>query len=176
METGKLNITVRNLTPDDIPAIKEIEKKSFKTLWPYDSFECEMNNSSSVFIGAFNDNSLVGYMGSWLIVDEAHITTVAVDPQHRGICLGKLLVWCMLEICIKRNCIWATLEVNDHNVPARKLYEYFGFKTISFRKDYYGIGEDAHIMLLRHILRKDFKVKMEEIRKEWEEHLCLSWE
>ena len=176
METGKLNITVRNLTPGDIPAIKAVEKQCFKTPWPFDSFENEMNNNSSVFIGAFNEDRLAGYMGSWIIVDEAHITTVAVDPEFRGIRMGKLLVWCMLDICIRRECIWATLEVNDHNTPARKLYEHFGFKTISKRKDYYGKGEDAHIMMLHHILRKNFLERKQEIRKEWEENLCLSWE
>ena len=176
METGKLKIKIRNLTPYDITNIKEVEKLCFEVLWPPESFKKEMNNDVSVFIGTEIGNRLVGYMGAWIIVDEAHITTVAVDPSFRGKGIGKLLVWSMMNICVARECAWATLEVRVNNTPACSLYESFGFKTISVRKKYYETGEDANVMILRHILKPEFREKMEKIKKEWEENLCLSWE
>ena len=90
---------------------------------------------------------MVGYIGVWKIVDEGHITNVAVSPDYRRMQIGSALLKNMLEITAEEGIVRHTLEVRTGNEAAIGLYEKFGFETAGVRKGYYeDNGEDALIM------------------------------
>ena len=90
---------------------------------------------------------VVGYGGLWLMVDEAHVTSVAVRPEFRGRGLGELLMLSLLDIAMRMSARWVTLEVRVSNQPARKLYQKLGFREAGIRPRYYTDNhEDAVVM------------------------------
>jgi ribosomal-protein-alanine N-acetyltransferase len=93
------------------------------------------------------DGEIVGYGGMWLMVDEAHITTFAVHPAWRRQRIGERLLLAFLDLAVERGAHEATLEVRLSNVPARRLYEKYGFRPVGLRPRYYSDdNEDALIM------------------------------
>ena len=90
---------------------------------------------------------VVGFAGLWVMVDEAHVTTFAVDPHWRRRGVGERLLLGLLDIAAARRAREATLEVRLSNMPARRLYEKYGFRPVGIRPRYYSDnGEDALIM------------------------------
>lgn len=90
---------------------------------------------------------IYGFAGMWVMLDEAHVTTIGVAPEHRGRSLGEFLFLTMIEEAIRRRARWVTLEVRVSNSSAQALYEKYGFTRQGLRKRYYSDnGEDAHIM------------------------------
>lgn len=91
--------------------------------------------------------SIVGYAGLWLMVDEAHITTIAVSPRYQGQGVGELLLLALIDCAIALNARWLTLEVRVSNVIAQSLYRKYTFREMGVRKRYYSDdGEDALVM------------------------------
>jgi ribosomal-protein-alanine N-acetyltransferase len=91
--------------------------------------------------------SIVGYAGLWLMTDEAHITTIAVDPDFQGNGLGELLLIALIDRAKQIGARWLTLEVRVTNDVAQKLYEKYTFKEMGIRRRYYSDnGEDALVM------------------------------
>ena len=98
---------------------------------------------------------LAGFAGMWIMYDEAHITTIAVDPDYRGQGLGELLLVAMINEALRRGATWITLEVRVSNDLAQRLYRKYGFIVQGTRRRYYSDnGEDAYIMWSRSL--KDF--------------------
>src|SRR5687767_1775231 len=92
-------------------------------------------------------SAIIGFAGMWLAFDEAHITTIGVDPAQRGRGFGELLLLCMFDEAVKRGANWLTLEVRVTNVAAQALYRKYGFTAHGTRKRYYSDNnEDALIM------------------------------
>ncbi|MDP9373220.1 MAG: ribosomal protein S18-alanine N-acetyltransferase [Chloroflexota bacterium] len=90
---------------------------------------------------------ILGFGGMWVMLDEAHITTIGVTPEHRGRSLGELLFVTLLDEAQSRRARWVTLEVRVSNASAQALYEKYGFTQQGVRKRYYSDnGEDAYIM------------------------------
>ena len=91
--------------------------------------------------------AVIGFAGMWLAFDEAHITTIGVEPAQRGRGLGELLLLCMFDEAVGRNANWLTLEVRVTNTAAQALYRKYGFTAHGTRKRYYSDNnEDALIM------------------------------
>jgi len=91
--------------------------------------------------------SIVGYAGLWLMTDEAHITTIAVDPDFQGNGIGELLVVALIDRAQQIGARWLTLEVRVSNDVAQRLYEKYTFKEMGIRRRYYSDnGEDALVM------------------------------
>lgn len=141
-------VIIRYMTEQDIDEVLDIEKKSFKTPWSRDAFIKEIKqNKLAKYIVAFIDDKIVGYGGIWFIVDEGHITNIAVHPSFRGLGIGNLLVEGLIEICRERGMNRMTLEVRKSNKVAQSLYKKYGFKECGIRPGYYSdTKEDAVIM------------------------------
>jgi ribosomal-protein-alanine N-acetyltransferase len=91
--------------------------------------------------------SIVGYAGLWLMTDESHITTIAVDPDSQGNGIGELLLFALIDRSQQIGARWLTLEVRVSNTGAQKLYEKYTFKEMGLRRRYYSDnGEDALVM------------------------------
>lgn len=141
------SIKIRQMTLDDLDNIMEVEQLSFSVPWSRESFEGEvLQNKAAVYLVAQCDDRVIGYVGVWLIIDEGHITNVAVHPAFRNKGIGKKLLKTMIEFSNNLNITKLTLEVRPSNAYALKLYEGFGFKPAGVRPGYYSNGEDAVIM------------------------------
>lgn len=116
--------------------------------------------------------SLAGYAGLWLMLDEAHVTTIAVRPQYRGRGLGELLLIGLSEIAYDINARWLTLEVRVSNEVAQSLYRKYGFKPAGIRQRYYSDNqEDALIMWTDEIRSADWQRRFDELRTGLRERL-----
>ena len=143
-----LRLRILPMHVDDLPAIHEIEKQSFTTPWPPHAYRSELeSNDLAQYVSAWLGGRIVAYAGMWLVVDEAHITTFAVDPAWRRRRIGDRLLMALLDLAVARGARDATLEVRVSNLAARRLYEKFGFRPLGIRPRYYtDDGEDALVM------------------------------
>jgi [ribosomal protein S18]-alanine N-acetyltransferase len=138
----------RYLKEEDIDQILKIEELSFATPWTRQSFENELNlNQFAVYLVLEKEGQVIGYCGMWLIVDEAHITNIAVLPEFRGQKLGEAILRMIMEVAKKRGAKTMTLEVRVSNTVAQSLYRKLGFMNGGIRKNYYTDNyEDALVM------------------------------
>lgn len=146
------NFEICPLEEKYITSILSIESKSFSDPWSRDSMEKELINEFARYVVIKKEDSVVGYGGMWLILDEGHITNIAVAPDFRGMGIGNLIVGSLIDICKNEKIISMTLEVRKSNLPALYLYTKFGFITEGIRKAYYADNhEDAIIMWKRDL-------------------------
>ncbi|RJP16156.1 MAG: ribosomal-protein-alanine N-acetyltransferase [Candidatus Abyssobacteria bacterium SURF_5] len=144
-KVGKLSF--HTLSIKHLDEVLEIEKVSFRTPWTKYAFIHEIQFEKSVFKVLKLNGRIIGYGGFWHILDEAHISNIAIHPEYRGQGFGKMLLLHLLEEALQKGASKATLEVRRSNVIAQKMYSRFGFKIISVRKNYYtDEQEDALIM------------------------------
>ena len=110
---------------------------------------------------------IIGFAGMWQSFDEAHVTTIGVDPAYRGQSLGELLLLSMFDAALARGANWLTLEVRVTNEPAQALYRKYGFTVHGVRKRYYSDNhEDALIMWSRALSEPDVQAELENHRAE----------
>lgn len=133
---------------EHIDGIVTIENMSFKTPWTRDAFAYEFTrNKCARYIVILSDGMVAAYGGMWLMIDEAHITNIAVHPEFRGAGIGNLLVENMVKLAKDEGASAMTLEVRRNNIPAINLYKKYGFIEAAIRKGYYqDTKEDAIIM------------------------------
>lgn len=142
----KAEISFDILKKEYIPQICEIEKEAFLSPWSAKSFEGELDNTAAYYTIALNNGHVAGYGGFWRILDEGHITNIAVARSYRGQGIGKAVLAQMIKRAAALKIERMTLEVRVSNVAAIRLYEKFGFVTLGARPKYYENGEDALIM------------------------------
>jgi len=138
---------------DDLEQVGEIDRVSFSMPWPKKAFQYELNDNprSTLWVAEANTpgrkNQIVGVIVSWLIIDEVHIATLAIHPNHRGKGIAQRLILAALQDAVKKGAHQATLEVRANNIPAQELYRSFGFIVVGRRFQYYrDNNEDALIM------------------------------
>jgi ribosomal-protein-alanine N-acetyltransferase len=141
-------VTVEPMQLEDVAAVHEIERLSFRTPWPAYAFEQELRgNRLARYLVARAGDRVVGFAGLWMMVDEAHITTFGVHPEWRRQAIGRQLLLNLAELSIAIGARRMTLEVRESNVVAQALYRAFGFDTVGRRRAYYtDDGEDALVM------------------------------
>ena len=141
------NLIIEEMKENDINGVFEVEKNCFEDYWSKDSFRKELSNNLAKYLVAKIDNKVVGYVGIWFVVDEGHITNVAVHEDYRGQKIGDQLIKELVQVCKNNKIISMTLEVRASNVVAQNLYKKYGFKMAGIRKEYYSNNkEDAIIM------------------------------
>jgi ribosomal-protein-alanine N-acetyltransferase len=143
-----MGIIIRGMRESDLDRIMEIEVKAFSPPWSRESFLLELTkNLLARYIVAEVDGVVAGYGGIWLIIDEGHITNIAVDEKYRGLGIGNQLVEGLIQLCVDRDIKAMTLEVRKTNEVAKSLYKKYGFKEYGIRPGYYSDNnEDAIIM------------------------------
>lgn len=141
-------LVVEPMRMGDVATVLEIERLSFSSPWPAYAFEQELTaNRLARYVVARRDDRVIGFAGIWLMVDEAHITTFGVHPDHRRQGVGRRLLLRLAELAIELGTVRMTLEVRVSNVPAQALYRSFGFHVAGRRIAYYSDdGEDALVM------------------------------
>jgi ribosomal-protein-alanine N-acetyltransferase len=146
----QMPLNIRPMTLDDIDAVLAVEQVSFITPWSRDAFVAEAgDNDLAVYLVLEADGQVIGYAGTWVILDEAHVTNVAVMPAFRGQGLGERLMRSLIDKARGRGARRMTLEVRPTNAAARGLYGKLGFTACGLRPRYYSdTGEDAVIMWL----------------------------
>ncbi len=153
-------ITISPMTKEDIDDITKIEEEAYgKHHWAKSSFYDEMsNNLAKYYVAKTKTGETVGYAGTWHIIDEGHITTIAVKKDYLRNHIGEAIMQRIIDDCYKNNIKYLTLEVRVSNVPAIKLYEKYGFQSLGTRKGYYqDNNEDALIMWTENIFYEKFK-------------------
>jgi len=139
---------------EDIPRVHEIDIQSFSLPWPEKSFTFELTENPSslslVVEVVAQDRPLVviGMSVVWIIVDEAHIATIAIDPEFRGVGYGRSLLAETLRQSIQRGALMATLEVRESNLIAQELYRSLGFIIFGRRAHYYRDNDEDAIMMI----------------------------
>ncbi|MGX4598214.1 ribosomal protein S18-alanine N-acetyltransferase [Faecalimicrobium sp. JNUCC 81] len=141
------NLVIEMMTSKDIDGVFEVEKNCFEHHWSKDAFSKELKNDVARYLVAKIDGKVVGYVGIWFVMDEGHITNVAVHSDYRGRKIGDELVKKLVKLCKENKIVSMTLEVRVSNIVAQNLYKKYGFKLAGIRKEYYSDNkEDAMIM------------------------------
>jgi ribosomal-protein-alanine N-acetyltransferase len=150
----------------DIEDVAELEKRCYTLQWNPNAYATELGNTNAYYaVVRRSDGKLVGYGGIWVIIDELHVTTIAVDPVVRGRKLGERLLHFMLDEGIRRGATRATLEVRQSNIVAQRLYRKYGFVDVAQRKAYYSDNrENAIIMWAEGLTAPQYQQMLYEYR------------
>ena len=135
---------------DDLPAVIELDKLSFSLPWPERSFRFELteNTASRCWVAEL-DGKITGMIVAWLLVDEAHIATLATHPGFRRQGVARNLLTYALRYMSKEGAVTSFLEVRESNTAAQEMYHQFGYEEVGRRKRYYkDTNEDAILMTL----------------------------
>lgn len=146
-------MNIRRMTLDDLAQVVAIDKASFSLPWPERSFRFEISdNSASRAWVAEEDGKVVGAIVAWLLVDEAHIATIATHPDFRRRGIASKLLSHALRMMMNEGALTSVLEVRESNLAAQEMYRKFGFEETGRRPRYYkDNSEDAILMTLENI-------------------------
>ena len=149
-------IIIRRMTMADVDGVAAVEAATFPTPWSRDAFASEMKNVAARYLVAEKDGKIIGFAGAWIILDESHITNIAVYEAERGQGAGRKLTEGLMQYLSNLGAAYATLEVRKSNEVAQNLYKSLGFIKLGVRKRYYeDNGEDALIMVCDHMPEAD---------------------
>jgi ribosomal-protein-alanine N-acetyltransferase len=159
-------VNLRLMKQEDVPQVTEIDREAFPTLWPPANYERELKNGLAHYIVAGDEGGqyITGFAGLWMLVDEAHITNIAVREKHRRQGIGEALLIAIIELAIELGAQLITLEVRASNAEAQKLYSKYGFVRVGLRRGYYTDNrEDAVLMSIEDV--KSATAKLESLKR-----------
>ena len=141
------DVTIRRMTLSDVDGVHAIEKNTFARPWKKEDFVKEMTeNLCARYLVAEEDGEIIGFAGAWIVLDEAHVTNIAVRQDRRGRGIGRRLTGQLMQYAANLGVVYATLEVRRSNTVAQRLYQSLGFEYVGVRKRYYeDNGEDAFL-------------------------------
>jgi len=147
-----MDFCISVMTLEDFEEIKNNLNQDFDDFWSATSLKNEIENISNLnshyFVVRENDE-IVGFAGILIIIDETHIMNIVVKKNKRNLGIGSLLLKYIIDYSEKNKISSITLEVNENNIPAIKLYEKYNFQKVGLRKKYYNNTDDALIMTLK---------------------------
>ena len=161
-------IRIRRMQFRDVKQVAALETATFARPWSESSFHREVReNPVARYLVAERDGSILGYAGAWVVLDECHITNIAVAESERGRGIGKALLNALMQYVSNLGAAWADLEVRVSNLPAQGLYRGAGFVSVGRRKRYYeDNGEDAFLMVCERMPEADPDFEEEEVLPE----------
>lgn len=147
-----LDISIRVMTLEDIDAVHDLDQRSFSTPWPKKSFIFELteNNTARLWVAERvekNRKEIVGMIICWLLMDEVHVATLAVDKAYQRKKVANTLLCKALISMMNEGAISATLDVREGNLPAQAMYRKFGFELIGRRPGYYKNNSEAALLM-----------------------------
>lgn len=145
-----MSVKIEKMEVHHLEQVLEIEQRSFPVPWSRQAFEFELTrNEFAYYLVLLDSEQVIGYAGMWVVIDEGHITNVAVHPDWRGRGLGRTLLEELIRQARQKGVVRMTLEVRQSNQVARHLYRALGFVESGRRRKYYSDNnEDAIIMWL----------------------------
>ena len=154
-----MSYVIKPMLKEDLDIVSEIEQDAFgEHHWSKSAFYDELSNNLANYYCITENDAILGYIGFWHIIDEAHITTLGVKTDCRRKKLGERLLRHAIEQCYEKEIKYITLEVRVSNAAAIALYEKYGFKSLGTRKKYYqDNNEDALIMWTENLFWDKFK-------------------
>jgi len=161
-------VHIARMRVEDIEHVSRLERKCYSLPWSSSAYVTEVGNHSAYYSVAKDmDGIVVGYAGMWCVMAEMHITTIAVDPDRRGERFGERLLIDLLNYGYKHGATHGTLEVREHNRPARNMYLKYGFIDVAQRRHYYSDnGENAIIMWATDLYDPRFLARLRELKKQ----------
>ena len=139
------------MTSVNLDDVYIIETECFSHPWSKQSLEEELNNETSLFLVAKEENEVIGYIGMSIVIDEGYIFNVAVREKYRNKGVATALINELVTYGKKNNFSFITLEVRESNLPAISLYSKFGFIKAGERKDYYSNPKENAILLTKYL-------------------------
>ncbi|UJL47115.1 ribosomal protein S18-alanine N-acetyltransferase [Virgibacillus sp. NKC19-16] len=141
-------MVIREMELADVDQVMEVEVATFAAPWPTDIFYQEILDNEHAFYFVMElDKKIIGYIGTWIVIDDMQITNIAVTPAYRGMKLGEMLFRYTIQFAIKLGVARLSLEVRKSNIVAQKMYRKFGLVPGGIRKNYYAVDqEDAIVM------------------------------
>ncbi|MBC7251936.1 MAG: ribosomal protein S18-alanine N-acetyltransferase [Anaerolineae bacterium] len=201
MSTEHFPYVVEPMRLEDLDEVMAIEKMAFPTPWSLRAYRWELTaNERACYLvvrqrlpqgerpptglggqirralgrQAASRSPVLGYGGFWLVIDEAHIGTLAVHPHWRRRGLGSLLLAALLDKAVEKGAIVATLEVRVSNIAAQNLYRAFGFEQVGLRPGYYqDNGEDALIMTTPPLTTAPFQRRLSRLKEDLTRRLAV---
>lgn len=143
----------RRMRLKDLDEVTALEEATFARPWSRESFRQELErNVAARYLVAEKEGRVIGYAGAWIILDESHITNIAITASERGKGIGRKLTEALLQLLSNLGAAYATLEVRESNLRAQGLYQSLGFIRVGRRKRYYEDNqEDAFLMVCDHM-------------------------
>ena len=143
-------IEIVKMNESHVSAVAELEKQNFSEPWPEIAVRSELTNKLALWLVALDGETVVGYVGSQTVLQEADMMNIAVADTHRRRGIAKMLVE---ELILQLDAYQLSLEVRSSNAPAIALYEALGFQQVGLRKNYYRKPKEDAL-----ILRKEWKI------------------
>lgn len=164
-------VMIRRMTLKDVDAVHEIDAATFARPWSRDAFVQEMTkNLCARYLVAEEEGRVIGFAGAWIVLDEAHVTNIAVEETYRGRGIGRQLTAGLMVYAANLGVVYMTLEVRRSNLVAQRLYQSLGFEYVGVRKRYYeDNGEDAFLYCCQHMPAPDPEFEEAETVHETEE-------
>lgn len=142
-------ISIRQMKIDDVSEVMEVNTGRFSSQWTKEIYEQELieNDFAHYFVMTTEKDKVIGYVGMWIIFDDAQITNIAVHPDFRGMKIGEKMFGFALAFAFQQGAQMLSLEVRPSNTVAKNMYRKFGLEEGAIRKNYYpDNGEDALVM------------------------------
>ena len=161
------------MTQADVGPVLRIETLCFSTTWPQNAFASELNDNklAHYFVGRI-DGEIAAYGGIWVILEDSHVTTIAVHPAWQGKRHGEQMLAYLLRGAIARGASWITLEVRESNEVAQSLYRKYGFTVVSTRRAYYSDNnENALVMWAGNLRGELYANRLTALEARLEAHL-----
>lgn len=143
-----MNIEIKKMTKEHLHQIQDILQEQFDEFWNANVLDKELENPLSDYIVAIENGEVVGYAGLWQPIDEGHVTNIVTKKNKRGNHIGSKMLQEIINLAKSKNLKCVTLEVNEHNETAIRLYKKYNFVEIGKRTKYYNNVDDAIIMTL----------------------------
>ena len=175
-------IEIKSLISNEVSEVAALDRVCLGGFWADDAYLREIDSDKSSLVGLHlsefengNSSQMIGMGCLWSIVEEAHITLLAIHPDYRRQGLGQLLLLYLLKDAIARKLEWATLEVNENNLAAVRLYQKYGFEIAGKRKNYYQpAGDDALVLWLKQIQQDEFKSNLLKWQSQLRDRLSIN--